>query len=208
MASSGRDCAHAYPAGAVAAIGPERPRRFFEALDGSYQVRKDRRERVVFAPQNLLRDPPFSRLDLITCRNILIYLEPPAQNKMMAFFHFALREGDTFFSATRKRSDKLRICSTPFRRNGESIQDRTDAARHRELSVAWRLCAVGAIGAACKAGGRRVRPDTRSRAARLAAPASVLIDRKGRILYFHEPTGDYLAQPSGEPTRDLRPGET
>jgi two-component system, chemotaxis family, CheB/CheR fusion protein len=81
-----------YPAAATAAIGSARLRRFFDALDGSYQVKKNLRELIVFAPQNLLRDPPFSRLDLITCRNLLIYLEPEAQKRVIALFHFALRQ--------------------------------------------------------------------------------------------------------------------
>ena len=82
-----------YPEAALASLAPARLRRYFEKLGSSYQVKKELRAMVVFAPQNLLRDPPFSRLDLVCCRNLLIYLEPEAQSRIVALLHFALREG-------------------------------------------------------------------------------------------------------------------
>ena len=99
-----------YPGSSVEMLPPERIRRFFEKLDGSYQVRKGLRDLVVFARQDLLRDPPFSRMDLITCRNMLIYIEPDAQRRAMALFHFALREGGRLFlgsAETIGRADDL-----------------------------------------------------------------------------------------------------
>jgi len=81
---------------------------------------KNLRELIVFAPQNLLRDPPFSRLDLITCRNLLIYLGPEAQRRVVALFHFALRQDGHLFLGTRRRSGRLRTYLIQLRRNGES----------------------------------------------------------------------------------------
>lgn len=72
-----------YPAAATDNFPPERLSRFFEKLDGSFQVNKELRDAVVFAQQNLLRDPPFSRLDIISCRNCLIYLQPEAQQRIV-----------------------------------------------------------------------------------------------------------------------------
>ena len=86
-----------YPTAATAGFPPERLQRFFEKLDGSFQVGKELRDMVVFAQQNLLRDPPFSRLDLISCRNCLIYLEPEAQQRIIALCHFGLRQGGHLF---------------------------------------------------------------------------------------------------------------
>jgi two-component system, chemotaxis family, CheB/CheR fusion protein len=77
-----------YPAAAVARLGPERRARFFDQLDGSYQVKKELRNLITYAPQNLMRDPPFSRMDLISCRNLLIYLDPDAQERVIAFVPF------------------------------------------------------------------------------------------------------------------------
>jgi len=86
-----------YPEAAVSAIPPDRLRRFFDKLDGTYEIKKELRELVVFAQHNLLREPPFSRIDLITCRNLLIYLEPQAQKRVLALLHFGLREGGYLF---------------------------------------------------------------------------------------------------------------
>src|SRR5271170_1567136 len=70
---------------------PGRLKRFFVKLDRGYQIRKDVRERCVFAKQNVFQDPPFSRLDLISCRNVLIYLGPELQNRVIPIFHYALK---------------------------------------------------------------------------------------------------------------------
>ena len=72
---------------------PARLARFFTKEDHSYQVVRELREAVVFTSQSLLADAPFSRLDLISCRNLLIYLSAPLQKKLMSVFHYALREG-------------------------------------------------------------------------------------------------------------------
>ncbi|HYE01913.1 MAG TPA: chemotaxis protein CheB [Phycisphaerales bacterium] len=80
-----------YPAGIAEDVSPERLRRFFVRLEGGYQISKPIRERCVFARQDLTRDPPFSKLDLIVCRNVLIYLGQPLQQRIISIFHYALR---------------------------------------------------------------------------------------------------------------------
>ena len=81
-------------------VSAERLKRFFERKEGRYQILKQIREQIVFAPQNLTADPPFSRLDLISCRNLLMYLEQPVQQKIIVLFHFALRNGGFLFLGT------------------------------------------------------------------------------------------------------------
>lgn len=80
-----------YPKSVCQDIGPERLRRFFVEENGGYRVCKTLREMVVFARQNLIADPPFSRMDLISCRNVLIYLEPSLQKRAIPTFHYALK---------------------------------------------------------------------------------------------------------------------
>jgi two-component system, chemotaxis family, CheB/CheR fusion protein len=80
-----------YPESVVDSIGEERLRRFFTRVEGGYRVAKAVRDCCIFARQNLTRDPPFSRLDLISCRNVLIYLGPALQRKVMSIFHYALK---------------------------------------------------------------------------------------------------------------------
>ena len=194
-----------YPGAGVEMLPPERIRQFFEKLDGSYQVRKQLRDLVVFARQDLLRDPPFSRMDLITCRNMLIYVEPDAQRRALTLFHFALREGGRLFLGSAETigragalfetiSKKWRI----YRRIGPIRHDIVDFPLLGGHPATHRMDALPSHEPTARAGetARRALLDR-------YAPASVLIDQKFRVLYFHGDTGDYLKQPSGEPTRDL-----
>jgi two-component system CheB/CheR fusion protein len=80
-----------YPETIVADVAPERLRQFFVLAQGRYRVKQELRDRVLFAHHNILRDPPFSQLDLITCRNLLIYLNRQAQEQVIRLFHFSLR---------------------------------------------------------------------------------------------------------------------
>jgi two-component system, chemotaxis family, CheB/CheR fusion protein len=80
-----------YPESSVADISPERMRRFFVKVEGGYQITKSVREMCIFARQDLAKDPPFSRLDLVSCRNVLIYMGPLLQKKVMGIFHYALK---------------------------------------------------------------------------------------------------------------------
>jgi two-component system CheB/CheR fusion protein len=78
---------------AIANVTPDRLQRYFLRRGDSYQVVPDLRQMVVFAPHNVIKDAPFTRVDLISCRNLLIYLQPAAQQKALSFFHFALNRG-------------------------------------------------------------------------------------------------------------------
>jgi two-component system, chemotaxis family, CheB/CheR fusion protein len=89
-----------YTAAAVATIQPERLRKFFTREAGGYRIAKSLRERVLFAGHNVLHDPPFSRIDLISCRNLFIYLRSEAQERALETFHFALRPGGMLFLGT------------------------------------------------------------------------------------------------------------
>jgi two-component system CheB/CheR fusion protein len=195
-----------YPASAVAGMSPERLRRFFEQQDDTYRIKKDLRELVIFAPQDILADPPFSRLDLVTCRNLLIYLEPPLQKRVISLLHFSLRDGGHMFLG-----------------NAEAISG--NEPLFRTVSKKWRIFRrVGPTrhdlvnfpsGASRPAGPETVTPmpaaRTRLKAVDQAqkmmvdefAPPSVLIDDHYRVLYYHGDTEPYLRQPSGEPTNDL-----
>ena len=82
-----------YPANIAADVSEERLRRFFVQEDQQYRVSKEIREMVIFAPQNVAMDPPFTKLDLLTCRNLLIYLAPELQKKLLRLFHYSLNPG-------------------------------------------------------------------------------------------------------------------
>ncbi len=82
-----------YPENIQGDVSPERLRRFFTKVDGGYRISKTIRDICIFAQHNLLSDPPFSRMDVICCRNVLIYLEPVLQGKVISLLHYALRPG-------------------------------------------------------------------------------------------------------------------
>jgi two-component system, chemotaxis family, CheB/CheR fusion protein len=198
-----------FPAAIEKDVLPDRFARFFEADGDGYRVKPELRDWVIFAPQDLLRDPPFFRLDLITCRNLLIYLEDDAQARSLALFHFALNEGGHLFLGNAETtgrhaglfetvSKKWRI----YRRLGPTRHDIVDfpIAGHG----GGRRGEEHPIPAASSSEEQAKPPLVALRLlAERYAPACVLIDRAYRILYFHGETEKYLSQPSGEPTRDL-----
>src|SRR5688572_12220105 len=87
----------AYDEEAVSNVSAERLTRYFTQNGNTYQVVPELRQMIVFAQHNVIRDAPFTRLDLITCRNLLIYLQPPAQQRVLSFFHFALNQSGVLF---------------------------------------------------------------------------------------------------------------
>ncbi len=94
-----------YPEAIVTDVPPSRLRQFFVKEDQHYRVRKEVREKVLFARHNLLSDPPFSQIDLIVCRNLLIYLDREVQRDILQMFHFALRPGGYLFLGSSESAD-------------------------------------------------------------------------------------------------------
>ena len=86
-----------YPDSALIDVSPERKTRYFTKVNEGWKIAAEIRNMVVFAPHNLIKDAPFTRMDLISCRNMLIYLQPLAQKKVISLFHFALKTGGTLF---------------------------------------------------------------------------------------------------------------
>ncbi|MBK5102663.1 MAG: PAS domain-containing protein [Burkholderiales bacterium] len=198
-----------YPAGVATRISPERLRRFFveTAENHHYQVARELRESVIFGVQNLVADPPFSRLDLISCRNLLIYLESDIQKKIVALFEFALRPGGYLFLGSAEtigdRGDLLKPISKKWR-----IYQRGGGLGHQPLELVPINEMVHAPGAAAAI--RRAPPrglQLAGRAQQLIldrfAPAAVLVNGRSEILYLCGPVENYLRRPRGAPTQDL-----
>ena len=95
----------------AADVSEERLRRFFQREEDGFRVRKEIREMVVFAPQNLIMDPPFTRLDLLSCRNLLIYLAPELQKRLLQLFHYSLVPGGLLCLGS---SESLGACAGQF----------------------------------------------------------------------------------------------
>ena len=196
-----------YPEGISADVSPERLARFFTRVDDSaWQISKQVRETVTFAVQNLITDAPFSRMDLISCRNVLIYLEPEMQKQIITLLHFALKEGGYLFlgpsETVGRQTDLFEPVSKKWR-----IYRRIGPARADGLAVPGDCRRSHATPCRSRPG----RPQAPPRLAELAQNsllqrfglACVVINRNYEVLHFAGPTEEYLVQPGGPPTQHL-----
>jgi two-component system CheB/CheR fusion protein len=193
-----------YPLSIAADVKPERLKRFFIKLDDSaYQISKGVRESIAFAIQDLTNDPPFSKLDLIVCRNLLIYLEPDAQKRVIGLFHFALKQGGGLFLGTSEGINRQEEMFEPASKKWH-IYRRIGPVGHAPLNLAQGSEERPAV-APPHLPRRQTTPSdfTRQLLLESFAPAAVLVDRHHQILSLHGPTSRYLQPPSGEPTMEL-----
>ncbi|MCW5660648.1 MAG: hypothetical protein KIT60_23335 [Burkholderiaceae bacterium] len=111
-----------YPASIAASVSEEWLERFLthDAQRSTYRIQKHIRDLLVFSEQDVIKDPPFSKLDLVSCRNLLIYLNPDLQRKLIPLFHYALVPGGRCSSATRKARARARACSKWWIASGNS----------------------------------------------------------------------------------------
>ncbi|HNW78730.1 MAG TPA: chemotaxis protein CheB [Candidatus Competibacteraceae bacterium] len=111
-----------YPLGIAAHLSPERLEHFFVLDESGYQVKDLIRSSVVFATHSLIKDPPFSRVDLISCRNLLIYLQSPLQKKVLQLLHYALKPGGFLFLGNSENADAFPHLFTPINRQWKIYQ--------------------------------------------------------------------------------------
>jgi two-component system, chemotaxis family, CheB/CheR fusion protein len=197
-----------YPDSIKADVSEDRLARFFTRDHGSYRVSRDLRDAIVFTVQDVLSDPPFSHLDLVSCRNLLIYLLPNEQEKVLTLLHFALRESGYLFLGTSETigrltdhfepiADTLRI----FRRIG-AVQP------HARMVAPLIVDRSRALWPRLVAPAEAKEPSfgdlVKARLLEVYAPAAVLVNRKYQGLYFLGATDRYLRVAPGEPSRDLR----
>ena len=198
-----------YPNAISADVSPHRLRRFFVNEGSSYRVKRELRDMVLFAPQNLLRDPPFSKLNLISCRNLLIYIDKGAQQRLLETFHFALKPGGYLFLGSSESADGLS--------SGFSTIDKKARIFQRDKSEA----VVKIPPSAAPAGWAAVRPsqlpstvpvargavpsfsELHYRMLEAFGPPSVLIDSDYEMVHISEHAGRYLQLAGGEPSRNL-----
>ena len=186
-------------------VSPERLRRYFSEVDGHYRVSKTIRDMCIFARHNLLADPPFSRMDLVTCRNLLIYIDPVLQQKIIPIFHYAL-----------KPRGALVLGGSETIGSHRDLFDTDDARQRifRRKDGATRL-AFGA-GAPAEGGGPRAETrandavhgaDMQREAERVLlmryAPAGVIVNAELEIVHVHGDTGAYLSPARGRASLNL-----
>ncbi|TVT56340.1 MAG: SAM-dependent methyltransferase [Sedimenticola thiotaurini] len=197
-----------YSPNIAADVLPERLRRFFVKEDAGYRIKKEIREMVVFAIQNIIKDPPFTRLDLLTCRNLMIYLEPELQNRLIPAFHYAIKPGGVLFL-----SPSESIGGHPNLFAALSRKWKIYRAVHSTASA--RAVMASGLSWAAEPGKKGVDEVvkktkeinfselTKRVLLQFFAPASVLVDLDGNILFVHGETGKYLRPAPGQATLNL-----
>jgi two-component system, chemotaxis family, CheB/CheR fusion protein len=194
-----------YPESIVADVGSERVTRFFVRKERGYQVRESLRSMVVFAAQNLIAEPPFSKMDLIACRNLLIYLDIETQTKLIPLFNFALNPGGCLFLGMSEGVGGQADLFIPISKKAKLFR-RLTPSRPVLLDtpiVPGRKKAFPISPTASRLPGGSYADAIRQALLGHFAASVVLVDRKGQILQFHGQTGNYLNMPTGEPNLNL-----
>jgi two-component system CheB/CheR fusion protein len=186
----------------LAGVSPSRLQQFFVKQDGSYQVSKTVRDMCVFAHHNLLKDPPFSKIDLVTCRNVLIYLEPVLQKRALTTFHYSLNEdgflmlgksesigNNTDIFKPHKNSEKIYLRKGPLGRfTNVTSRDTEQTFREIDKNIQKESANKDVFKLADEA--------------MLAnfMPAAVLVNEKFDIIQFRGSTENWLVPPTGKPS--------
>lgn len=198
-----------YTEGIVTDVPPGRLRKYLVKEQNHFRMRKELRERILFARHNILRDPPFSRLDLISCRNLLIYLDRDIQLEVLRMFHFALNPGGFLFLGSSETADPCSQFFTP-------IDKKNRIYRAREVSSPLRRAPAGpfrgfALAAPARPSlsepSRRSRKfsfaDVHQRALEQYAPPSVIVNHEAEIVHMSDRAGNFLRYVGGEPSLNL-----
>jgi two-component system CheB/CheR fusion protein len=194
-----------YPEGIAGQISPQRLERYFVRHGNMYQVSREIRDLCLFSLHNLIADPPFSRLDLVSCRNLLIYLESDLQKKVIALCHYALRPGGFLFLGPSEMVAGQPDLFRTLDKKQRIFQSRDTVSRP---PFSFPLSERGRIGVRpSEEHPRRAAPRQQEVARTFEtvllesfAPACVVVNEWGDIIYFSPRTGRYLEPPSGTPT--------
>ncbi|HWZ67862.1 MAG TPA: chemotaxis protein CheB [Stellaceae bacterium] len=199
----------------VKGVSPERLKRFFVHEGGSYHLVRSLREMCIFSTHSVIRDPPFSRLDLISCRNLLIYLKPALQEQIIPLFHYALRPSGYLFLGSSENVGRYAELFLPLDKKNRIFQRRDMVMRP---SLPFRQFVSGSRREGAGSGANHSPLLQRSEQLHNVAntiverfgPTYVIVDEAGEALFFSAGTGKYLEFAAGPPSRDIvlmaRPG--
>ncbi len=197
-----------YPDSIAADVSPERLKRFFtkEKNNNMYKIGKTLRDMVIFAVQSIIKDPPFSKLDLISCRNLLIYLGGDLQKKILPLFHYALKPNGFLFLGTSETLGAAHELFKPIDRKAKIFQKIETGISPRTIiefptdSFRKRKHVLMTASADKKMDFREF---TEQFMLENYSPSGVVINEKGEILYFYGRTGKFLEPASGNASNNL-----
>ena len=192
-----------YPASIAGDISPERLARFFlQEPDGNtFRIHNGIRDVVVFSEQDLIKDPPFSKLDLISCRNLLIYMGAELQRKLIPLFHYALKPGGILFLGSSETVGEFTDLFAPLDRKSKLYQRKDDVEGSLRPKFSLLRPEQSVPRLSVKAPGvskLSVRDVTERAMLQQYTPAGALVNERGDILYLHGRTGQYLEPAQGE----------
>ena len=194
-----------YPEANLADVSPQRRERYFIHRDGKYHVAADLRKMIVFAQHNLVKDAPFTHLDLVSCRNLLIYFQPAAQRKVISLFHFGLKAGGVLFLGPSEGVGELEDEFTPIDRHWKVYRKRRDVRLPTELRLP--LTALPPLRRGPRSSGAGG-PDldlVRVYDELLAQfmPPGVLINHRGQVVHVFGEAGRFLHFKPGRTSTDV-----
>jgi len=195
-----------YPENICADVSPEQLSRFFKKEDHGYRVTNEIREMVIFAPQSLIMDPPFTKLDILSCRNLLIYLTPEVQKKLIPLFHYSLTPGGILFLGSAETVGTFSDLFLPIN-NKSRIFRRTESPLRIEPVAFPSSFSAGPSTATEVHPAPKAPASLQSLADQLIlqqyAPPTVLVNDKGDIFYISGHTGKYLEPAAGKANWNL-----
>lgn len=197
-----------YPASIASDISEERLARYFsvEADGSAYRVNKGIRDMLVFSEQNVIKDPPFSKIDLISCRNLLIYLDGALQKKIIPLFHYALNPTGFLFLGTSETVGEFSDLFSTIERKQKIYQRKEDVQGAQRISLGQFLPPMTGTETARPQGAARavdnrnppLRELTEQTLLKQYDPVAALVNGQGVVFYLHGRSGLYLEQPPGE----------
>jgi two-component system CheB/CheR fusion protein len=196
-----------YPDTIAADLSAARLQRYFTKEERGYRVRKEIREMVIFAPQNLIMDPPFTKLDILSCRNLLIYLTPEVQKKLIPLFHYSLQPGGILFQGSAESIGESTALFSPMSGKSRLFRRKESAVKPALISFPAHFHADPAGGADAPPPGLKAPDSLQAQADNLVlqnyAPPAVITNHEGDILYVSGRTGRYLEPAAGKANWNL-----
>jgi two-component system CheB/CheR fusion protein len=187
-----------YSENIAADVSPERLRKYFVKVDRGYQVAKPIRDMVIFAPQNLIMDPPFTKLDILSCRNLLIYLTPELQKKLLPLFHYTLNPGGFLFLGSAETVGNFTDLFEILHRKSRLYQRLNSPLQVEPLRFPASFIPGKAAGPQVMKPAQNMQLLADQLILQSYSPPTVLVNRKGDIIYITGRTGKYLEPAAGK----------
>ncbi|KQR74391.1 chemotaxis protein [Burkholderia sp. Leaf177] len=199
-----------YPESIITDVPPSSLRQFFVKTGAHYEVVKSIREKILFAMHNVLRDPPFSRLDIVSCRNLLIYLDRSVQNQVLEMFHYALYPNGYLFLGSSESADSVEDLFAVVDKKNRVYRAKAAKLPNRPALTSPALADQGRA-TSTEEDGYALIPGRRNfsfsalhqRVLEQYAPPSVIVNRDSKIVHMSDNAGRFLRYVGGEPSNNL-----